>query len=86
MKPPGGYAIVLPYEVKIAQPVIVQYVAPHNPLWYAPYRTIGGGQEISPGLISFAPSGAKRDPKFTVLFTDDLMGAGTAEPFRVSPP
>ena len=33
-------------EVKIAQPVIVQYVAPHNMLWYAPYCTIGGATEV----------------------------------------
>ena len=31
-----------PEGVKISQPVIVQYVAPPNMLWYAPYCTIEG--------------------------------------------
>jgi hypothetical protein len=39
---PADYAIVPPQEVKIAQSVIVQYVAPPNMLWYAPYCTIEG--------------------------------------------
>ena len=39
---PEGYAIVPPKEVKIAQPVIVQYVSIPNILRYAPYCTIEG--------------------------------------------
>ena len=45
---PEGYAIVPPQQVKIAQPVIVQYVAPPNMLWYAPYCTIQGAAQDCP--------------------------------------
>jgi hypothetical protein len=41
---PEGYAIVPAQAVKIAQPVIVQYVASPKMLWYAPYCTIGGAE------------------------------------------
>jgi hypothetical protein len=39
---PDGYAIVPAAQSKLTQPVIVQYVAPPNRLWYAPYCTIEG--------------------------------------------
>jgi len=49
-----GYAIVPPQQVKIAQPGIVQYVAPPNMLWYAPYCTIEGATGFV-CVISVAP-------------------------------
>ncbi len=42
---PEGYAIVPAAQSKLTQPVIVQYVAPPNMLWYAPYRTIEGATQ-----------------------------------------
>ena len=45
--------MVPPQQVKIAQSVIVQYVAPSNMLWYAPYCTIEGAADIwgeAPGM------------------------------------
>ena len=55
---PYGYAIVPAQRVKIAQPVIVQYVAAPNILWYAPYCTIGGATEKGCAQRFFAPAGA----------------------------